>query len=69
MSDKNQNFNYDFCFINSVSLEVSNGGKKESLIMFPQEGPAAAGPAVPAAVAPVAAPAVLRCDYSFLFTY
>ena len=56
-------------FLNSVSLEGSNGGKKESLIMFPQGGPAAARPAAPAAAAPAAAPAVLCCDYSFLLTH
>ena len=36
-------------FPNSVSLEGSNGGKKESLRMTPQRGPAAALAAAPAA--------------------
>ena len=46
-----------------------NGGKKVSLIMFPQGGPAAASPAAPTAAAPAAAPPVLCGDYSLLLTY
>ncbi len=37
---------YLLFFPNSVSLEDSNGGKQESLIMIPQRGPAPAFPAV-----------------------
>ncbi len=51
-------------FLNSVSLEGSNGGKKESLIMIPQGDPAAASGASPAAF-PAAFPAALS-RFAFL---